>query len=401
MKNRMRSCLFTLLSACFLLSCAACGYAPAADAAGDYPYWLNENNNFHNIAETEAGFYIAVPGRVFFVDKASMTPVPLCAKPDCPHTPDSDACGANLTGGVFGAQLCAMGDSLYAVHLRPRSTQYVLSRLSPDGTVRRELLAFDNAVSQFVLHRGRLYAATQYYDETGAPVEELLEYDMTRLSAPPKRLYAAKKSETGGRFGSLLAYGDSLYFLDCTEDNSPQLCAYRLYLPTGEVSRLPGQEDGASTVFLTVFDGRIVITRYRPDDTDGLSFPDSPLISYAPDGSDRTSPGVFPHSVTASDADFFYQRDSARGNPAIRDKAFRVYGHDYRPVAQLSMENLPGIDGLPSFTLLYPTASDYVLLYAASVRDARHFFYYFRKSEAAAGQARIVPLLSFEDGEFS
>ncbi|MEA4825006.1 MAG: hypothetical protein VB111_12980 [Clostridiaceae bacterium] len=402
-KNKRRGNLWLvfllMLSGC---SCVNGSSLAETDSSGDFQYYLNENDNYHNVAETESGFYICIPNRILFVDKKTMTPVMLCAKPNCPHTADTKStCDAFFSGFAFSAKACVVGEELYVFYYNTETRRYSITKVSQDGSVRKELLSLDhNSCNQFVVHRGKIYVTTTQYDENGTSIDGLWEYSLENTLVPPVLIYERKASDMMNGFGSLLAYEDYLYFIDYDEENSWNYSAYLYHIPTRKLSKLSMQEDDASTVFLTIYDHRVIITRYRRDDQVEASYPDSNLYSYAPDGSDRKELGEFPHSMTASDFDYFYQRDSARGNPYIKDKCYRVYDEEYQPVMTVSMENLPGIEGLPSFSLLYPTNSEYVLLYAVSAPQARHYFYYIRKEDIKSGNAEVHELFSFTEGEY-
>ena len=147
--------------------------------------YMHYGNFGINTVETEKGYYKLVNQFLYFIDKETMTTVPLCDKAECLHEQDTSGkkteCNAYAGYNNIG-QLFYDGNFLYVlrdVYHKDDSDTYIteLWRISMDGTTKDKVcgLPKEEEVFSWMLHRGSVYYVTEKEGEDGK-IHKVLKY---------------------------------------------------------------------------------------------------------------------------------------------------------------------------------------------------------------------------------
>ena len=150
----------------------------------DMQYMHYENFGI-NTVETEEGYYKLINQFLYFIDKKTMTAVPLCDKAECLHEQDTSRnkteCNAYAGYNNMG-QLFYDGNFLYVlrdVYHKDDSDTYIteLWRISMDGTTKDKVcgLPKEEEVFCWMLHRESVYYVTEKEGEDGK-IHKVLKY---------------------------------------------------------------------------------------------------------------------------------------------------------------------------------------------------------------------------------
>ena len=170
----MRKAFLLIIALAFLCSCNTKKSAYPTDntfhAGTDYQYNMYTATGFFHIADAGEGYYFYTPMCLLYIDRATMTPVPVCSKPNCQHYKETDPeryalCDAFLLPANGGLLFFWNDDCIYAI----KKTGYIgmqqeIVKISPDGSKREVLHSLGEVVviSGAVVHRGYMYIALTY-----------------------------------------------------------------------------------------------------------------------------------------------------------------------------------------------------------------------------------------------
>lgn len=169
------------------------------------------------ITESPDGFYIQMNNVLFFVDKETLSPLPVCGKPNCKHHHEMDPrkvvdCDAYLDK-VDACFLEYLGGYLYVTvpqKLCTTNSDIVLMRMKPDGTERKVIANLGPNVKECIIHRGYIYYCDKVYSEDMKSRHAI--YRRALEGGDPELLMAG--SSKNGTFYSLQAYGNYLYTIE-------------------------------------------------------------------------------------------------------------------------------------------------------------------------------------------
>ena len=184
----------------------------------DHQFYFYSSESAHSMAESESGYYFLGGQYLYYVDKANMTPVIVCNKPNCLHNEEADSTKTLYCNAFFeGAKsLFYYNNSLYISSTETTMTrESEFLKVSLDGTRRKSLFKFDGAISSAALHRGVLYYAAQVWDDKG---QAIVSVNATNLNGKNKEIY--KETFSLGNVNDIICYGNFVYFktFDNTED---------------------------------------------------------------------------------------------------------------------------------------------------------------------------------------
>lgn len=134
----------------------------------DYQPFFDDNNS---IVACEEGYYKFADQFLYFIDKNTMQPIPLCAKPDCKHYSgyeNYEECNAYFSPTVYMSDkgLFYYNSSLYLIGAidESNSQSLYLYKISKDGSRRERVCHILDAGSdlnsmnfRFILHKGNGY----------------------------------------------------------------------------------------------------------------------------------------------------------------------------------------------------------------------------------------------------
>ena len=93
--KRMIPLIWTVLLLSLLVGCGSTAKMPADDVYHpdtDFAYSMKQTVwSCDVIAETEKGYYIYVPYRLFYMDRDAMEPAVFCSKPNCLHEKETES----------------------------------------------------------------------------------------------------------------------------------------------------------------------------------------------------------------------------------------------------------------------------------------------------------------------
>ena len=392
----MRKIRLFASAAAFLLLLCGCQGQPAR-GSGDYQYYLHTSAIEKDIAESENGFYINFSSYMMFCDKGTLRATPLCSRPDCPHFIRSSNPDEKCEALFFNSTPCITGGQLFACCHTVQDKYQVISEIAADGSSRRSLFSLEGTPIFFLVHRGKAYVTIweTLLDGKLSADSGIWEYDLSRPFTKPRHIYNRKTffgdedAYTREGISNLLAYDHYLYFLDRRVDGHEGLCLFVLDLDTGTVTIPELQDSTGSSTFLAIFRDRVYINRFFYEscgETGGENrFQSAVLQSYALDGSDARSHGLFPYGMICADSRYFYQMDILPVDKGEDDHRLRVYDTDFTLLREFSLGEL--YEKPEELTLLtpIPTESDFLLLVARGrSRDTGFGFVsydFLRKSE--------------------
>lgn len=164
------------LAALLLLS--SCGVSSPTENAylqdTDYAYMYDGAP----MAESPNGYYYRTSDFVYYIDKQTMTAVPLCDKPDCLHEKETDpekvtdcnACLLRAYGdpliAYYEGKLYVAAAQVNANLMNEGEVSNVLVRMNSDGSERETVLQFPHTATHYLIHRGYLYYTDATYSET-------------------------------------------------------------------------------------------------------------------------------------------------------------------------------------------------------------------------------------------
>ena len=135
-----------------------------------YTHYQNAYGAGMNTVETEKGYYKLVNKFLYFIDKETMSTVPLCDKAECLHdqeTPEKKQNCDAYTGSDENGQLFYDGTFLYVLRdvYDKEKNRYVkeLWHISMDGTTKDRVYTFPEGeeIFRWILHRGTVYYVTE------------------------------------------------------------------------------------------------------------------------------------------------------------------------------------------------------------------------------------------------
>ena len=169
--KRIAFVLACLLAVSLLAGCAAKSKYPtdnAYHAETDCQFSWYSNMGTRIFAETPEGYYALLHQCVLhYIDKKTMEPIPVCAKPNCLHNDQS--CDAYFNG--IDCSVDFVDGKLYVTAQGKPGIddpgRTLLMEVAPDGSQRKTLISYPASPLDYkrrVIHRGYFYRATADYD---------------------------------------------------------------------------------------------------------------------------------------------------------------------------------------------------------------------------------------------
>lgn len=190
----------------------------------DDQYYFNKDAQNLSTAETKDGYYFfSGPNSTFlyYIDKRTMSPVILCDKPDCLHSDETDHtkvmnCNAY---SYYNSNLVYYDGYLYVAGNNPVSIndEYIVYRISLDGTQKKELYSFKEKPENWIIHRGFIYFTTndngtiQGQEADTKSTCKLYRLDIKQINKEP--ILLNEKSGVYERTLKLFGYGNGIYWL--------------------------------------------------------------------------------------------------------------------------------------------------------------------------------------------
>ncbi len=163
------------------------------------------------MAESKDGYYFFSGLFLYYVNKASMSPIILCNRPNCMHEEEVDSekipyCNAFVPRPNY---LTVYEENIYMLsQLSPRDLELI--KMSLDGTNRKSIFSYVTGVSTGILHRGIYYYATLSWDSNQKSVYSLNSVNINKLHVKPKVLHTG--TFNNGTFNALNCRGNNLFF---------------------------------------------------------------------------------------------------------------------------------------------------------------------------------------------
>lgn len=315
------------------------GCQPAAPAENtylqdtDYAYMYDGAP----MAESPDGYYYRTSDFVYYIDKQTMTAVPLCDKPDCLHEKETDPekvsdCNACLPR--------ASGDSLIAYidgYLYVASTQVnanlmnegdvnnVLVRMNPDGSKRETVLQFPHTAAHYLIHRGYLYYTDATYSETESGELDAV-YGVYRVPLKGGKTETVYENDLpNGVLDSMTAYGNYVYYEHRPNTDGVYSIEYYWYdIHTGEQGKLFSPPELVDPMEPRFLDGRIYSVFYHNQDLEKTEDHYFEYLSCGLTGEDVAPFDLFsssPYSAMRTDeTSFWYYAIPWRDEPRLLEQ---------------------------------------------------------------------------------
>ena len=393
--KRVRMLAATVLLLVGLTACAGNGpkdYGEAYDPEMDYPLMNEANLDGTYIAETESGYYYLNGDFLYYSDKDTMKPIPLCNKPNCKHeneTDDTKVYECNAYIGVWTTLpfLQYYKGSLYTVEgfdATEKLNKFSLVKISLDGTKREHLLdVTDQCV--YGIHRDYLYMAKN------GNKPKIVRVPMDDLNAEPEVIFESQLMR--GAFYIKFKGNDLLINVWGTdeEDESYHSQLFICNILSGETTQMGESEElqGITTdLYHSTGDNRLIYYKSYPMETEDDPITDSNVI-YTCD-MDGKNEQVFKdfrdvtdrYLVTLSfDGTYYYEEWINNMRDETDERKFNVYDKDFNLICEAKT------DWLPRF-------------YSVSYGYGQYMFFKYYDKETKEDRLDYVDKSLFEKGIF-
>ena len=237
----MKQNLLFILAVVVLIVCSACqkdishNFSMEYNPLTDFQYNLEYDDlGLSYITESPDGFYFIDGIYLYYMDKETLSPVPLCKKADCLHDKETDpykksSCEAFLGGGSKSIFYYDRAIYLMAAELDETNTSfkrnYKLKKYSLDGNFIENVYTFQQLPHAVIRHRGVVYytfedIATKGAGETSSTFR-LFSYSLQ--DGEEKEI--SMQDFPNATLDKLFAYGKYLYIYryglrDAEDENS-------------------------------------------------------------------------------------------------------------------------------------------------------------------------------------
>ena len=371
-----------------LLLLSGCG---TAQHGADYDATWRLGLNAATCQEMNGGCYFSSVDTLYFIDSNTLTPVPLCSKPDCGHNRGSldPDCDARFTfgSGQDSQFFCSDGSIYTAFSTLNTSGEVSLVKMDPDGQNRKTVTTFSKGFRPTggLVHRGCYYAIASAFREDGVRTDGILQVDLSR--GTQKVLYAL---EPGLSPSMLTAYGGNLYYNTYRTDTKDPIAGrgiWCLELASGTSRRIEASEEGWVSLYAAFADGMLFTAEHTLDAFNTEADPVKRIYRRNLDGSGPEL--IFEgNGVLGSDGERLYlsrgwgsiDADGTRGGPCIV-----IFSPDGEELDRVWLDGLP--TGGFHMLSLFPGSGEQVLF--ACFDGSNNHLYRFPK--AGIGSHAIRP----------
>lgn len=186
-----------------------------------YMYYDEARFGIYTI-ETEEGYYKLLNSMIYYIEKDTMSVVPLCSKPNCLHDKDTKKkrkeCNAYIDSDFTGGFLGYYGNHLYALCEEfdedERTYYYAIYQITMDGVTKNKVYTIKEedelSISQWMVHRGYFYYAA---DQKGEDEKHHITIWRINLEKPSNSEEVCAMTKIyNGNVQYLGAYGNYVYF---------------------------------------------------------------------------------------------------------------------------------------------------------------------------------------------
>ena len=276
------------LAALLLLS--SCGVSAPTENAylqdTDYAYMYDGEP----MAESPDGYYYRTSDFVYYIDKQTMTAVPLCDKPDCLHEKETDpekvtdcnACLLRAYGdpliAYYEGKLYVAAAQVNANLMNEGEVSNVLVRMNSDGSERETVLQFPHTAAHYLIHRGYLYYTDATYGETESG-EMGSVYGVYRVPLKGGKTETVYENNLpNGVLDRMTAYGNYVYYEHRPNTDGVYSIEYYWYdIHTGEQGKLFSPPELVDPMQPRFLNGRIYSVFYHNQD---LENPEAHYFEY-------------------------------------------------------------------------------------------------------------------------
>ncbi len=407
MKQTIR--IFALALALMLFaSCSAAKTYPTDDVyhpETDSAYFASSSSWFHSIVESGNGYYIRVAQTLLFADRETMEVMPLCSLPGCLHNEETDKAKRELCQAYFPTRSASkpmfiQDGALYVCHTKKLNNRvYILTKTSPDGTQRRDVLTFpaEEDILHFCVHRGRLYYITMSFGENGECRTILWEQSLDRPQEKPRELYRPKNYANRSA-QSMILYGNRLYLLEPTDEK--RFAVRIMDLRTREWTEIAPLEDYNSISKIWISRGKLMLNCCRITDETPAFFNDE--FEYAIyrcelDGSNPEKTGL-PWGEWCADEEYAYRLDPYTGD--FRDSTLHILDGDFQELDEIPLADWPIEGGVLVDAGLITQNGGRQIVKIQEGEPHSMVFWYFDCSEIGSGKLQPKEFFRFIDRDY-
>ncbi len=326
----------------------------------DYPLMYEAATDGLFIAECETGYYYLWGHFIFYADKETMESVPLCNKPDCRHTEETDSekvyyCNAYLAGRSVLPFIQYYENEIYTIegfNATEKREENCLVKISPDGSKRERLTKVpQNAV--LAIHRGYLYSAINGDRVTDGG--KIVRVPMDQPDTEPEVIF---ESELDSSTFYLYAKGNYLLIVNWGNMDASQTFYSRVYtcnIQTGETVQLLGEEEGfdgyPQPVLSHSNDDRLIYDKNYPmESLDDSIVEENVLYTCDLNGKNeavfqdfREKTDKFAVKISF-DGTYYYEEwvNGMLDEEQQKGRQFNVYDREFHPIYRGNMDWLPG-----------------------------------------------------------
>ncbi len=366
MKKYIRFLSLSLSIVLIFVSLAACHNTDDGSTNFDLKFNIRTDYQWNqaDMAQADNGYYFMNGLYLYFLDKATLTPIALCDKPNCSHDKETDEVKKYECKAYMGnVQYMAFQNNYLYLLVKgqygppvPYSGIY-LRKLSPQGEYLEDVYQFSGWPDDIALHRGNLYYSSSTYtasDEGNTKVTNyLIQASLTKKEE--KCLYVTDfingSINNISPFGGFVYFGVTGYNPETHDPTRPETVktisnCYCYNLQSGEIHQINQRGDQAVLGPPAVKDNQLLYTYWFYDYSDERN---RTTYRSNPDGTGEEVIWQAPHScfTTQVDEQYFYLDNwpiiGEKGHENDK-KTIWVYDENYQQVLSFDLSDVDGVD---------------------------------------------------------
>lgn len=294
----------------------------------------------NSIAESDKGYYFIEGNYIYYADKPTMKPVPLCNKAECLHDKETDPkktykCDAFVDVNIMNRFITVYENRLYVY----MDSDYHNNKLKPqlvsmslDGSDKKTVITFNGQVSHITLHRGSIYYS---YVPNENNEYQVLRYN---LKQNENELVYESKAQ-GGQISTIDAYGNKIYFIESIFTNSntnEKLFEYDCLKNTKR--EVPKDKESIAIGTPCVFNNRVYYKQWYGDKEANKN---KQIFSMNFDGKDIKIDNHEERGTIYSDDKYFYQDNFSDVLDKNAKRKLTIYSKINSKIAEVEFSKIP------------------------------------------------------------
>lgn len=364
------------------------------------------DTNFTYLTASQTGYYFLDGNFLYYMDKGTLDPVPLCKRPDCLHSKETDPYKrGNCEAYIYAERIFYDNGAVYALSNQTTQngqsyqTNFILNKYAEDGTFLGTVYTFPGIPQCMIRHRGYLYYTCKPLKAQGDG-DISGNFQLVQLSLNDKTeriLYTAQLKE--GTIDKLFASGKYLFFVEYGFDNSVQaensyvqhFVSFNLQQDT--YLTVNQHEDGIMNIPIVYEEASLLYNYWHYNYND----PRNKLVYQSDmDGDNEHDFHVFKYNSSRLqwDGTYFYEDNWPLVTNAQQEsiRKITVYSKDFTELCEFDFTNVEGMDFSKYAIDHLRIADDYLFLKTYGPNQEGSYLLCIEKDQFSTGNVtpRIV-----------